>query len=81
MQDHGVGIAPLDLPFIFDRMYKPARKDGNSQKGSGLGLSIVKSVAERHKGRAWAESILGKGSTFSIEIPIRQTDDRIEKKN
>lgn len=81
VQDHGVGIAPLDLPFIFDRMYKPARKDGNSQKGSGLGLSIVKSVAERHKGRAWAESILGKGSTFSIEIPIRQTDDRIEKKN
>lgn len=80
VQDHGAGIAPLDLPFIFDRMYKPARKDGNTQKGSGLGLSIVKSVAERHKGKAWAESTLGKGSTFSIEIPIRQPENRTEIK-
>lgn len=81
VQDHGVGIAPLDLPYIFDRMYKPSRKDGTGQMGSGLGLSIVKSVAERHKGKAWAESTLGKGSTFSIEIPIHQPEVRLENKN
>jgi signal transduction histidine kinase len=42
-------------------------------KGSGLGLSIVKSIAERHHGKAWARSTLGKGSNFFLQVPITQT--------
>ncbi len=73
IEDHGVGIAPLDLPYVFERFHKTGRKDGRNPKGTGLGLTIVKSIAERHKGRTWVESILGKGSTFSIEIPKHQS--------
>ena len=72
VQDHGVGIAPLDLPYVFERFHKTGRKDGHNQKSVGLGLTIVKSIAERHKGRSWVESVLGKGSTFFIEIPKHQ---------
>jgi len=71
LKDHGPGIAPLDLPNIFDRVKRTVNKDGTVQRDSGLGLSIVKSIAERHKGRVWAESQLGKGCTFFLEIPIR----------
>lgn len=72
IQDHGVGIAPLDLPYVFERFHKVGRKDGHNQKTAGLGLTIVKSIAERHKGRTWVESVLGKGSTFFIEVPKHQ---------
>ena len=71
IQDHGPGIAPLDLPHIFDRVKRTVNKDGTTQRDAGLGLSIVKSIAERHQGRVWAESQLGKGCTFYLEIPIR----------
>ncbi len=73
IQDHGMGIAPLDLPYVFERFHKSGRKDGHTRQGTGLGLTIVKSIAERHKGKTWVESILGKGSTFYIEIPKRQS--------
>ncbi len=71
IKDHGPGIAPLDLPNVFDRVKRTINKDGSVQRDSGLGLSIVKSIAERHQGRVWAESQLGKGCTFFLEIPIR----------
>lgn len=72
IQDHGPGIAPLDIDKIFDKFGRAGIKDKASLKGSGLGLSIVKSIAERHKGRVWATSHLGKGSTFYLQIPISQ---------
>ena len=71
IQDHGAGIAPLDLKAIFNRVTRLVNVDGTVQKESGLGLSIVKSIAERHQGKVWAESQLGKGSTFYLEIPVR----------
>lgn len=74
IQDHGQGIAPLDIPKIFDKFTRTGKKENTFLKGSGLGLSIVKSIAERHNGRAWARSNLGKGSTFFLEIPIKQTN-------
>ncbi len=67
--DHGSGIAPIDLPQIFQKNYRGSQKDGNSNKGIGFGLIIVKSIASRHHGRVWAESQLGKGSTFFFEMP------------
>ncbi len=69
VRDTGIGIAPLDLPRLFERFYRSARREANSQRGTGLGLAIVKSIAERHGGRVWVESQLGKGSIFFLEIP------------
>jgi signal transduction histidine kinase len=67
--DNGIGVAPLDQPKIFDRYFRSNRKEAVQQRGSGLGLTIVKSIADLHKGRVWVESQLGKGSTFFLEIP------------
>ena len=72
--DNGIGIAPLDLPRLFEKFYRSGRREAYSQRGSGLGLAIVKSIAERHKGRVWVDSQLGKGSTFSLEMPLRQVE-------
>ncbi len=72
IQDHGPGIAPLDIDKIFDKFNRNGGKDNGSLKGSGLGLSIVKSIAERHNGKVWAVSTLGKGSTFFLQVPIIQ---------
>ena len=65
--DDGVGIAPEHLPHVFDRFYKadPSR----TQTGSGLGLSIVKAIAERHGGRVSVRSAPGEGTTFAIDLP------------
>ncbi len=68
--DTGIGIAPLDLPRVFDKFYRSGRREGLDQRGTGLGLAIVKSITERHHGRVWARSQLGKGSTFYMEVPI-----------
>jgi len=67
IQDHGPGIAPLDQPHVFESVRR--NTDGTLKKEWGVGLSIVRSIAERHQGRAWLESQLGKGSTFFLEIP------------
>jgi PAS domain S-box-containing protein len=74
IQDHGPGIAPLDIDKIFDKLSRNGSKDNGGLKGSGLGLSIVKSIAERHHGKVWAVSTLGKGSTFFLQVPITQID-------
>jgi signal transduction histidine kinase len=70
--DNGIGISPMDLPRVFERFYRGAQQTSKDERGSGLGLAIVKSIAERHGGRVWAESQLGKGSTFYIAVPPRQ---------
>ena len=72
IQDYGPGIAPLDIPNIFDSAQKNNHKESQGNKNSGLGLAIVKSIALRHHGNVWPESELGKGSTFYLEIPVRQ---------
>ena len=72
ISDTGIGIAPVDLPRLFEKFYRGAQRDARKRQGTGLGLAIVKSIAERHKGRVWVNSQLGKGSTFGFEIPIRQ---------
>lgn len=69
VQDNGIGIAPLDLPRLFEKFYRSGRREAYQQRGTGLGLAIVKSIAERHKGRVWVESQLGRGSIFYFEIP------------
>ncbi|MFQ5903957.1 MAG: sensor histidine kinase, partial [Candidatus Binatia bacterium] len=67
IQDTGGGIPPQDLPKIFDRLY---RGDKNrSQRGLGLGLSLVRAVMRAHGGRCEVESHLGQGSQFTLFLP------------
>lgn len=70
--DTGIGIAPVDIPRIFEKFYRGGQKEAKKRQGTGLGLAIVKSIAERHKGHVWVESQLGKGSAFHLSIPSRQ---------
>ncbi len=63
--DTGVGISPENLPHIFKRFYK-----GDSVTGTGLGLAIVKGIVDQHKGNVSIESVLGKGTTVIIKLPI-----------
>ena len=70
--DSGIGIAPDDLPHLFEKFYRGKQREARAQHGSGLGLAIVRSIAEQHRGRVWVESQLGKGSTFFLQIPLAQ---------
>ncbi len=72
VSDTGIGIAPVDLPRLFEKFFRAGQKEAIKRHGTGLGLAIVKSIAERHGGQAWVESQLGKGSTFYLSIPLRQ---------
>ena len=65
VKDNGVGIPESEVPYVFDRFYR-AENSGINKTGSGLGLSIVKSVMDKHGGKIWAESEEGKGSEFHI---------------
>ena len=71
VRDHGLGISKNELKRIFKRFYRVTNPSSARVKGTGLGLYIVRSVAKRHGGRAWAESEgLGQGSTFILELPL-----------
>ncbi|HFC09230.1 MAG TPA: HAMP domain-containing protein [Chloroflexi bacterium] len=76
VRDTGVGISPLDQPRLFEKFFRIVRRGGPKEKGSGLGLAIVKSIVERHRGRVWVESQLGEGSTFFVELPLRQPHNK-----
>ena len=70
VSDTGVGIPPADLPFVFDKFYR-GEANGRVAPGTGLGLSLVKHIVEVvHHGRVFAESQLGKGSTFGFELDL-----------
>jgi signal transduction histidine kinase/CheY-like chemotaxis protein len=69
VQDTGLGIAPRDQPYVFDKFYRALSADTEEIEGSGLGLAIVKSIVARHNGRIWLESTPGEGSTFYFTLP------------
>lgn len=79
--DHGDGIAPEYLPYIWDRYYKVSERNKTHKRakmGSGIGLSIVKNVLEQHGFAYGADSTVGQGSTFWFEAPEYQEPPEIE---
>jgi signal transduction histidine kinase len=68
--DHGIGIAPQDRTHIFEKFYRVRSSDTDLIAGTGLGLTLVKHVVQAHAGSVQVESTPGRGSTFSIRIPV-----------
>ena len=70
VSDTGVGIPEADLPYVFERFFRSKGSRATNPGGSGLGLSIVRWIVEAHKGKVTVESQLGKGSTFTVRLPV-----------
>lgn len=70
--DRGIGISPDELDQIFDRMYRSRDERVREIPGGGLGLTISRTIIERHGGDLWATSSLGEGSTFTFVMPTAQ---------
>jgi len=66
--DHGMGIKPEELPYVWERYYKSSSHHVRTTSGSGLGLSIVKEILQLHKSKFGVESKVGKGTTFWFEL-------------
>ncbi|MDJ0731570.1 MAG: HAMP domain-containing sensor histidine kinase [Crocosphaera sp.] len=69
VEDTGVGIAPEDVPHVFDRFWR-ADKARHGSGGTGLGLSIAEAIAHSHQGTITVKSTLGRGSCFQVSLPI-----------
>ncbi len=70
VQDSGYGIAPRDQKQLFQKFYRVRNEHTAHIEGTGLGLTIARSIVEQHGGRIWVESEVGKGSTFSFSLPF-----------
>jgi signal transduction histidine kinase len=67
VRDTGVGVPPDELPRIWDRLYRGDKS--RSERGLGLGLSLVRAVVEAHRGTVEAQSEPGRGSAFTVRLP------------
>ena len=68
--DTGVGIPPEQLRLIFEPFYTTKKPDEQGHGGSGLGLSVCRQIIEQHHGRIRVESVVGKGSKFTVKLPL-----------
>jgi signal transduction histidine kinase len=71
VQDFGIGIKPEEIDSVFDRFYRGGDELTRAVKGSGLGLTLVKQIVQAHHGSVHVESEPGRGSTFSIRLPLQ----------
>ena len=74
--DTGYGISPQRQLRLFERFYRALEPETDHIPGTGLGLSLVKTVIERHGGEVWFESTLGEGSTFGFWLPVPSTESQ-----
>jgi two-component system sensor histidine kinase SenX3 len=76
-----VGIAPEDQERIFERFYRVDPSRSRATGGTGLGLAIVKHVASNHRGEIKLFSQVGRGSTFTLRLPLADTNINAENKD
>jgi signal transduction histidine kinase len=76
VKDFGIGIKKEDIPKLFERFYRGGDQLTRTVKGSGLGLTLVKEIVQAHRGTVRVESEPGKGSVFSILLPLLQREGR-----
>ena len=81
VEDHGEGIPAEEHEKIFERFYRLGSELRRQTQGVGIGLSIVKHVVEAHGGRVVVRSELGKGSRFTIELPLESGTLKSEIRN
>ena len=74
VEDTGYGIDAKEIPFIFDQFYRGKDKDARRRPGTGLGLAIAQKIVRAHGGTISVSSELGRGSTFTVEIPAASGD-------
>jgi signal transduction histidine kinase len=74
--DTGLGIPPDRLRLIFEPFYTTKEPDDNGHGGTGLGLSVCRQIIEQHQGRIRVESLVGKGSTFTVKLPIQPEEGK-----
>jgi signal transduction histidine kinase len=74
--DTGVGIPPEGLRLIFEPFYTTKEPDEHGHGGTGLGLSVCRQIIEQHHGRIRVESVVGKGSTFTVKLPLKMEDGK-----
>jgi len=72
VSDQGEGIPPAMLDKIFERFFQVDGASTRRVGGSGLGLSISRGIIEAHRGKLWAESTLGQGTTFRFTLPLAE---------
>ncbi|WP_461452091.1 PAS domain-containing protein [Mucilaginibacter sp.] len=70
VKDEGMGIKPEDIDKLFDRYYRVENKQTTNISGFGIGLYLSAEIIHRHNGKIWAESEVGKGSTFYFTLPL-----------
>ena len=70
VSDSGIGIPPERMRLIFEPFFTTKEPDENGHGGTGLGLSVCRQIIEQHQGRIRVESIVGKGATFTVKLPV-----------